>query len=90
MFEERLSMTTREAIKYVAELHNIPSMYALAKSLSDENLNVQPIQISRYLDGACMSDKVAARFEAVYDVHISDAIRIGTFRSLNHSKPKDV
>lgn len=89
MSEERLSMTTKEAVKHVAELYDIPSLYALAKSLSDKTLNVQPIQISGYLNGARMSKKVAARFEAVYDIHISDAVRAGTFHSYNHSKPRD-
>lgn len=65
-------MTTKEAIKYVAEHFGVPSRYALAQALSDEELKVQPIQISNYLNGTRMSKKVAVRFQEVYGVVISD------------------
>lgn len=74
------TMTTAEAIKYVVEHFGVTSMYALAKSLSDETLNVQPIQISNYLNGTRMSQKVADRFFETYGVVISDAHATGVFQ----------
>lgn len=68
-----LVMTGKEAIKYIADHFGVPSKYALAKSLSDEKLNVQVIQITNYLNGTRMSKKVADRFNETYGVIISDA-----------------
>lgn len=70
--EEALVMTGKEAIQYVAENFGVQSMYALAKSLSDETLTVQTIQIKNYLNGRRMSKKVAERFNDVYGIIISD------------------
>lgn len=67
------SMTAKEAIDYVSKAFNITSKYALAKSLSDEHLVVQSIQISNYLNGRKMSKKVADRFFDVYGIVITDA-----------------
>lgn len=74
------SMTTIEAIKYVVEHFGVPSMYAMAKALSDDTLKVQPIQISNYLDGRKMTQKVADRFFETYGVVINDAYNPGVFR----------
>lgn len=71
--DDTLVMTGIEAIKYVADYFGVPSKYALAKSLSDEDLTVQPIQISNYLKGTQMSKKVAERFNETYGIIISDA-----------------
>lgn len=70
---EDLVMTGKEAIKYAADHFGVPSMYAMAKSLSDDELTVQSIQISNYLQGTKMSKKVAQRFEDTYGIIISDA-----------------
>lgn len=68
------SMTTIEAIKHVTDIFDIPSAYALAKSLSDEDLKVQTIQITNYLSGKHkMSRKVADRFYECYGIVINDA-----------------
>ena len=66
-------MTGAEALKYAQDYFGVPSKYAMAKSLSDETLTVQPIQISNYLNGTKMSKKVAQRFEETYGITISDA-----------------
>lgn len=73
MNDEALSMTGQQAIAYVAEYMSVPSMYALAKSLSGDGLTVQPIQIKNYIEGTRMSKKVADRFHEVYDIVITDA-----------------
>lgn len=73
MTDDTLIMTGAEAIKYVADHFGVPSMYALAKALSDDELNVQPIQVSNYINGTQMSKKVAERFNETYGVIISDA-----------------
>lgn len=65
-------MTTKEAIRYIQEYFDVKSSYALAKSLSDETLTVQSIQIHNYLKGRKPSKKVADRFNFVYGVTISD------------------
>lgn len=80
MSEESLAMTGAEAIRYVADVFNVPSMYAMARDLSDETLNVQPIQIKNYLTGTRMSKKVADRFKELYDVIITDAFDPSGFR----------
>ncbi len=69
---DTLRMTAKEAIEYVADHYNVPSMYALAKSLSDEKLTVQPIQISNYIRGRKMKKAIADRFREVYDIEITD------------------
>lgn len=70
--DEYQTMTTQDAIKYIKEYFGIPSRYALAKSLSDDTLTVQPIQITNYIRGGKMSKKVAERFFETYGVIISD------------------
>lgn len=65
-------MTTIEALKHIADVYEISSMYALAKSLSDDEVKVQPIQIARYLKGKKPSKKVAQRFLDVYDIILTD------------------
>lgn len=74
------SMSTKEAILTVVRDRNIPSMYQMAKELSDEKLKVQPIQISRYLKGSRMSKKVADRFEDVYGIKINDHLGSGVLQ----------
>ena len=74
------TLDTAEAIKYVVEHFGITSMYQLAKSLSDETLKVQPIQISNYLNGTRMSQKVADRFFETYGIVIGDAHAPGVFQ----------
>ena len=66
-------MTGKEAIKFAADHFGVQSKYAMSKALSDEDLTVQPIQISNYLNGTRMSKKVAERFEETYGITISDA-----------------
>jgi hypothetical protein len=73
-------MTAKEAIKYIAKEFNVPSRYAMSKQLSDEELTVQPIQISNYMNGTKMSEKVAKRFNEVYGVLISDIHYPSDFR----------
>lgn len=70
--DDLVEMTTKEAIKHVADYFSVTSYYALAKSLSDDEMTVQPIQISKYKRGSKMSKKVADRFAEVYGIHISD------------------
>lgn len=77
--EDVISMTAIEAIKHVTEYHEIPSLYALSKALSDEALTIQPIQLKGYLNGAKMSAKTAKRFFDVYGIHISDIHSRGIF-----------
>lgn len=81
MDNQDVVMTGEEAIKYVQQAFDISSKYALAKSLSDETLKVQSIQISNYLNGRKMSKKVAKRFYDVYDIVISDAHDTGTLKA---------
>jgi hypothetical protein len=66
------NMTAKEALAYAAEHFGVPSAYAMAKSLSDEKMTVQPIQISHYLKGKKMSRRVADRFNEVYGIIITD------------------
>lgn len=72
-------MTGKQAILYVIENYGITSKKALADSLSGDGLTVQPIQISNYLDGTKMSQKVAERFLFVYGINVSDAHRPSDF-----------
>lgn len=73
-------MTAIEAIKYAVEEFDVPSRYAMANQLSDDVVNVQPIQISNYMNGTRMSEKVAKRFSEVYGVVISDIHYPSDFR----------
>ena len=73
-------MSGADAIRHAADIYGVPSMYAMAKALSDEDLTVQTIQIKNYLTGTRMSKKVADRFEAVYDIHITDAYESNAMR----------
>ena len=75
------SMSGKDAIDFVAEHFGVPSMYAMSKALSDENLTVQPIQISRYRKGHKMSSKVANRFFDTYGVVINDYYKKGVWQS---------
>ncbi len=87
---EQLRMTTKEALEYIADLEQIPSLYAMSKYLSDDKLTVQAIQISNYLNGSVMSEKVANRFEALTGIFITDAVRAGRFRQRPiPSKPQE-
>lgn len=74
------TMSTVEAIDYVVDYFGIRSMYELAKSLSDENLTVQAIQISNYKKGKRMKQQVADRFFETYGVIINDAYTPGAFQ----------
>lgn len=76
---ELAKMTGLEAIKHVAEYFELNSMYSIAKSLSGDNVNVQPIQIKNYMNGTKMSKKVAKRFEEVYGIEITDVHSTGLF-----------
>lgn len=78
------AMTAYEAIHKVCEEYGIPSKYALAKNLSDEELTVQPIQISNYVHKdpkkrRKMSKAVAKRFLDTYGIYITDQHDTGTF-----------
>lgn len=75
-----LVLTSKEAIEHIAEHYGISSLYGLAAALSDEDLTVQPIQISNYMNGTRMSKKVADRVFAVYDIIISDVYTPGVFQ----------
>ena len=66
-------MTGKQAILYAIEHFGVTSKKALAESLSGDGLMVQPIQITNYLDGTKMSQRVADRFLFVYGITISDA-----------------
>lgn len=81
--DDTSTMTGAEAIRFVADHFGVPSKYALAKALSGDGLNVQPIQIDNYLNGTRMSAKVANRFDEVYGITISDA-----YRQDNWAEPK--
>lgn len=73
-------MTAKEAILYVVEYFGLKSYYAIAKALSDEELTVQPIQISKYCKGYKMSKKVAQRFFNTFGVIISDPFDMSMFK----------
>lgn len=65
-------MPTVEAIQYVLDYFEISTKQKLAEILSNEMLTVQPIQITNYCNGRKMSAKVAARFEELFDLEITD------------------
>lgn len=67
------SMTGIEAIKYVVDYFGVTSKSDIARALSGDGLEVQPIQISNYLKGTQMSQKVADRFLSVYGIVVKDA-----------------
>lgn len=74
------SMSTKEAIEHAADYFSVPSMYAMAKALSDENLKVQPIQISKYrTKGVKMSKRVARRFFDTYGITVNDSTNKGVW-----------
>lgn len=77
--EEVETMTGQEAIEHIKDFFGIPSYYAMAKALSDDDLTIQPIQISNYFKGKMMSQKVANRFEDVYGVIINTVYTPGVF-----------
>lgn len=81
--DDTTKLTTAEAIRYVAKHFNVPSMYALAKSLSSDDLVVQTIQVKNYLNGTRMSRKVAERFNEVYSIIITDQIGDSNWAELN-------
>ena len=74
------SMTANEAILYAVEYFGLKSYYAISKALSDEELTVQPIQISKYCKGYKMSPKVAKRFFDTFGIIISDPFDRSKFR----------
>lgn len=81
MSSDEVQMGTKEAIEYVQYVHRIKSYYALAQTLSDTDLNVQPGQISNYARGkTVMSEKVAQRFFDVYGIVVTDAYKPGAFQ----------
>lgn len=67
-------MTTKLAVMTVVAEHEIRSLYQLASMLSNEEIKVQPIQISNYLNGTRMSGRVARRFFELFNIHIEDAV----------------
>jgi len=74
------SMSSKDAIEFAADHFGVPSMYAMAKALSDETLTVQPIQLSRYLKGHKMSLPVAQRFYDTYGIIVNDYIKKGLWQ----------
>lgn len=79
---DTIAMTTIEAIKYVKEHFEISTKSELARSLSDDTLTVQPIQITRYLKGSKMSQKVAKRFYETYGIIITDSVDKAEWKEL--------
>lgn len=82
---EQVAMTALEAIKKVSEDFEIKSKYRLAKYLSDDELTVQPIQISNYTHidpkkRRKMSVAVAKRFYDVFGIYITDQHEPGTLQ----------
>ena len=77
MDNDTLQMSVKEAIKYIAENHDISSMYGLAKALTNDEVKVQPIQVSKYLKGTKPSKKVADRFLQEFDIIITDVHQPG-------------
>lgn len=75
------SMSTKEAIEFAAEHFGVPSMYAMAKALSDETLKVQTIQISNYRKGTKMSKEIAQRFYDTYGIIVNDYSDRGTWQN---------
>jgi hypothetical protein len=76
-----MELTGKQAIKFVSDHFGVHSYYALAKALSDDDLTVQPIQISNYYTkDKQMSKKVAERFELVYGITITDVYDPGAIR----------
>lgn len=73
-------MTSKEAISYISEYFGIKSYYAIAKALSDEELTVQPIQISNYCKTTKMSKKVAQRVFDTFGIIVSDTFDKSKFR----------
>lgn len=71
---ETRSMETRVAIMTATTENDIKSLYAMASMLNNEEVTVQPIQISNYLNGTRMSRKVARRFLEVFNIYVTDAV----------------
>ena len=76
-------MTAKEAIHYIVEYFGLKSYYAIAKALSDEDLKVQPIQISNYYKGGRMSAKVAKRVFDTFGIVISDTFDKSKYGKFN-------
>ncbi len=68
MFDEFL-LEQNEALRYVLAHYNL-SKYALAKVLSTEQTQIQPIQIDRFLAGAKMSRELCHIFFFNFDIII--------------------
>lgn len=61
-------MTTQEAVRYVLKTYNL-SMYAVAKAIQ-----ISPIMVGHYKYGRNkMGVETAKRFQATYDIEITDA-----------------
>lgn len=63
-------MTSKAAIELVAKTHGIDSLYALARLLSGDGLEIQPIQVSNWRKGKKMSKRAAKRFLDLFDITI--------------------
>lgn len=73
-------MTSREAIFYIVEYFGLKSYYSIARALSDDELTVQPIQVSSYCKGRKMSPKVAKRVFDTFGIIISDPFDRAKFK----------
>ncbi len=85
-----MEMTAQKAVAHVITEMDVPSKYAVAKLLSDEDLKVQPIQVSNYLKGKTMSQKVANRFEEVFGITITDVRQRSTLLEIEEMLKNDL
>jgi hypothetical protein len=76
---DSFSFTTVEAIRHIAKEYDINTLSAFARELSNDDIKIQPIQISNYLKGRKMSRKVANQFLVRFGVIITDFAGADTF-----------
>jgi hypothetical protein len=74
-----IELNTEQAINHIVRHHKGTSLYKIAKSLSNDKVKLQPIQIEHYRNGGRMRKDVAQRFLEVYDIVITDIFLPGVF-----------
>ena len=68
-----IRLSSKEAMQYIMRELGYTSLYSIAKELTDNDITVQPIQISNYLKGKhVMSSKVAFQVYNTFDIEITD------------------
>ncbi len=71
--DDRRFMPTELAIATIVTENGLNTLSAVAAALSDDMVKVQPIQISRYINGSKMSRKVAAKVLEIFNIEVTDA-----------------